>query len=203
MSMDFIEDTAALEALYGAPGEPSLRKVARQMTPAYRKWIMASRFCVLSTVGPEGTDGSPRGDDGPVVQELDPQTLLLPDWRGNNRIDSLRNIVADGRVSLMFMVPGSNTVVRVNGTAKVTLDDDLRARFERKGKQPRSVIVIRIGEIYSQCARAVMRARLWAAGDEGAGLPSMGDILHEMTQGAIDGKAYDQEWPGRAARTMW
>ncbi|MGC9368652.1 MAG: pyridoxamine 5'-phosphate oxidase family protein [Paracoccaceae bacterium] len=201
--MEFIEDIATLEALYGQPGQASLRKVARQMTPAYRKWIMASRFCVLSTVGPEGTDGSPRGDDGPAVQELDPQTLLLPDWRGNNRIDSLRNIVADSRVSLMFMVPGSNTVVRVNGTAGVTLDDDLRARFEHAGKRPRAVIVIRIGEIYSQCARAVMRAGLWTAGDESAELPSMGDILHEMTQGAIDGQAYDEEWPGRAAQTMW
>jgi len=201
--MDFIEDIATLEALYGQPAQPSLRKVARHMTPAYRKWIMTSRFCVLSTVGPEGTDGSPRGDDGPVVQELDPQTLLLPDWRGNNRIDSLRNIVADGRVSLMFMVPGSTTVVRVNGTARVTPDADLRARFEHNGKQPRSVIVIRIGEIYMQCARAVLRAGLWRAGDESADLPSMGDILHEMTQGAIDGKAYDEDWPGRAAKTMW
>ncbi|MEO0866198.1 MAG: pyridoxamine 5'-phosphate oxidase family protein, partial [Pseudomonadota bacterium] len=100
--MKFIEDLATLEALYGAPGQPSLRKVADHLTPLYRKWVMASRFVVLTTVGPDGTDGSPRGDDGPVVMELDPQTLALPDWRGNNRLDSLRNIVADGRVSLMF-----------------------------------------------------------------------------------------------------
>lgn len=200
--MDFITDIATLEALYAAPGQPALRKVARQMTPRYREWITASRFCVLSTVGPEGTDGSPRGDDGPVVQELDPQTLLLPDWRGNNRIDSLRNIVADGRISLMFMVPGSTTVVRVNGTAKVTLHDCLRARFERGGKLPRSVIVIRIGEIYTQCARAVMRAGLWRR-DDSVGLPTPGDVLTEMTEGEIDGRAYDKEWLGRAAKTMW
>ena len=100
-----IRDLDALEALYGKVSEAAMRKVARRMTPLYRRWIMASRFCVLSTVGLEGTDASPRGDDGPVVTELDPGTLLMPDWRGNNRLDSLRNIVSDGRVSLMFVVP--------------------------------------------------------------------------------------------------
>ena len=129
--MQYIDDIAALEALYGTPGQPSLRKVADHLTPLYRTWIMASRFAVLTTVGADGTDGSPRGDDGPVVTELDPHTLAMPDWRGNNRLDSLRNIVSDGRVSLMFMVPGSNTVVRVNGRARLTADADLRARFER------------------------------------------------------------------------
>lgn len=201
--MEFVTDITEIETLYGAPGKPALQKVARQMTPMYRRWIMAARFCVVSTVGDAGTDGSPRGDDGPVVMELDPATLALPDWRGNNRIDSLRNIVSDGRISLMFMVAGSTTVVRVNGSAKLTLDADLRARFARVGKEPRSVIVIRIGEIYTQCARAVMRAGLWTAGDQSAGLPSAGDILTEMTQGAFDGAAYDAEWPGRAAKTLW
>ncbi|MFU1478021.1 pyridoxamine 5'-phosphate oxidase family protein [Roseovarius sp. C7] len=199
---EWVEDIAALEALYGTPGTASLRKVAHQMTPLYRKWIMASRFCVLSTVGPDGTDGSPRGDDGPVVAELDEQTLIMPDWRGNNRMDSLRNIVQDGRVSLMFMVPGSTNVVRVNGQAKVSLDAGLRARFEDRGREPRSVIVIRIGEIYSQCARAVMRAGLWGA-DESAGLPSMGDILAEQTEGEEGGAAYDAAWPERAAKSLW
>ncbi|KAJ56091.1 pyridoxamine 5'-phosphate oxidase [Actibacterium mucosum KCTC 23349] len=201
--MDFLNSLDELEALYGAPGPAATRKVARQMTPLYRKWIMASRFCVLTTVGPEGSDGSPRGDDGPVVVELDPGTLALPDWRGNNRIDSLRNIVRDGRVSLMFMVPGSNNVIRVNGTAKLTADPAMLARFDRDGKQPRTVAVITIAEIYSQCARALMRARTWTSGDESDGLPSVGDLLQEMTQGEIDGKAYDAEWPGRAATSMW
>jgi len=201
--VQFISNPADLAALYGTPAAPSLDKVARQMTPHYRKWIMAARLCVLATVGAEGTDASPRGDDGSVVQELDPQTLLMPDWRGNNRIDSLRNIVADGRVSLMFMVPGSNTVVRVNGTARVTADPDVLARFERQGKLPRSVIVITIGEIYFQCARALMRARTWTSGDESGALPTAGDFLSEMTHGTTDGKAYDQEWTGRAATTMW
>ncbi|MEL7464919.1 MAG: pyridoxamine 5'-phosphate oxidase family protein [Pseudomonadota bacterium] len=201
--MRFVETTEELEALYGTPGEASLVKVARRMTPLYRKWIMASRFCVLTTVGPEGVDGSPRGDDEPVVLELDEGTLALPDWRGNQRLDSLRNIVRDPRVALMFMVPGSNNVMRVNGRARLTADEALRRRFEKNDKTPATVIVIEIGEVYSQCARAVMRAGLWTNADESDGLPSVGDLLVEMTEGRFDGKAYDEEWPGRAAKTMW
>lgn len=201
--MQFIDDITALEALYGTPGAASLRKVARQLTPPYRKWIMASRLCVLSTVGPEGVDGSPRGDDGPVVMELDPGILALPDWRGNNRLDSLRNIVRDPRVALMFMVPGSNNVVRVNGTAHLTADADLRARFEKHGKQPATVIVIEIGEIYTQCARALMRAETWTNGDLSARLPTVGEILAEVSQGEEGGARYDREWGARAEKTMW
>ena len=202
MADHVVADVAALEALYGTPGKASLIKVALQLTPLYRKWIMASRLCIVSTVGPTGTDGSPRGDDGPVVQELDPKTLLLPDWRGNNRIDTLRNIVADGRISLMFIVPGSNNVDRVNGTAVVSVDPDLIGGFDQKGRQPRSVIVVTIAEVYSQCARALMRARIWTADDESAGLPSIGDLLAEQEAG-FDGAEYDAGWAARAADTMW
>ncbi len=201
--MEYINSHDDLEALYGKPGAPSLRKVARRMTPLYRKWIMASRLCVLSTVGPEGTDGTPRGDDGPCVMELDPGTLALPDWRGNNRLDALRNIVRDPRVSLMFFVPGSNNVVRVNGQARITADVGLRARFDRNGKQPATVAVIAIDEIYSQCARALMRSKTWTAGDQSEGLPSMGEILAEQTNGEEGGKPYDDAWGARAAATMW
>lgn len=201
--MQFLKTIEDLEALYGTPGAPSLRKVARRMTPLYRQWIMASKLCMLTTVGPDGTDDSPRGDDGPVVLELDPGTLALPDWRGNNRLDSLRNIIRDGRVSLMFLVPGSNNVVRVNGSARVTADADLRARFDRNGKQPATVTVIVIDEIYSQCARALMRAGTWKGIDESTGLPSIGEILAEQTDGEEGGQAYDQAWGARAEKTMW
>ncbi len=200
--MEYLKDTAALEALYGAPGAPSLRKVVHRLTPLYRKWVMTSRFCVLSTVGPNGTDGSPRGDDGPVVAELDEYTLAMPDWRGNNRLDSLRNIVEDGRVSLMFMVPGSNTIVRLNGDARLTTDPDMRSRFERKGRQPATVIVIKIGEIYTQCARAPMRAGIWSR-DDSEGLPTVGEILAEASNGQEGGAEYDAAWAQRAAKTMW
>ena len=200
---DRVSSIAALEALYGQPRAASLRKVAARMTPLYRRWITASKFCVLSTVGPQGTDGSPRGDEGSVVRELDPGTLALPDWRGNNRLDSLRNIVEDGRVSLMFMVPGSNNVVRVNGQAYLSTNDDLRASFEKNGKHPATVIVIEIAEIYTQCARALMRSGLWREEDHSAELSSVGDILAEMTDGEEGGATYDEAWRARAARTMW
>jgi len=198
-----VEDIVALEALYGTPGAPALRKVADHLTPLYRKWIMSSRLCVVSTVGPDGTDGSPRGDDGPVAQELDPKTLAMPDWRGNNRLDTLRNIVLDGRISLMFIVRGSTNVIRVNGTALLTEDAALRAGFEKNGRLPATVIVITISEVYTQCARALMRAGIWAGEYDSDGLPTVGEILAEMTAGAEGGAPYDAAWGARAAETMW
>jgi hypothetical protein len=201
--MDWIETLDDLHAIYGTPGLASTVKVTPVLTPAYRAHIERARFCVLSTVGPEGTDGSPRGDEGPVVTVLDDRTLALPDWRGNERVDSLRNILRDGRVSLMFLVPGSNTAMRVNGTARLTADAALRARFRRDGKDPRTVIVIAVAEVYSQCARALIRSALWTGGDQSAGLPTVGDMLKEITEGGIDGTTYDAEWPARAAKTMW
>lgn len=201
--MRHLDDLRELEALYGQPGAPALRKVADRLTPLYRKWIMSSKLCVLSTIGPGGTDGSPRGDDGPVVMELDAHRLAMPDWRGNNRLDSLRNIVADGRLSCLFLVPGSNNVVRVNGRGFVTDDADLRARFDKGGRQPATVIVIEIAEIYTQCARALMRAGAWAGVDESTSLPSVGEILAEMTSGEEGGAPYDGAWGARAAKTMW
>jgi len=200
--VEYIHDIKTLESLYGEPGAASLRKVATRLTPLYRKWIMASRYCIVSTVGPEGTDGSPRGDDGPVVLELDAQTLAMPDWRGNNRLDTLRNIVSDGRISLLFLVPGSTTVVRVNGQARVTADAQMRAMFNRHGKQPATVIVIKIGEVYAQCARATMRSGLWER-DDSKGLPTMGQILSEQTRGEEGGSDYDAVWMDRAIKTLW
>jgi PPOX class probable FMN-dependent enzyme len=200
--MHYVENIDELEGLYGDPGAVSLRKVTPVLTPLYRDWIMRSRLCVVSTVGDAGTDGSPRGDDGPVVLELDPSTLALPDWRGNNRLDTLRNIVSDGRVSLMFFVPGSNNVMRVNGTAKLTTDAALRGRFEKKGRLPATVIVVSILEVYSQCARALLRAGVWGV-DESDGLPTIGEIMAEITDGEEGGAPYDEAWAARAAKTMW
>lgn len=201
--MQAITSLDELHTHYGTPGQASTVKVTPALTPAYRAFIERARFCVLTTVGPEGTDGSPRGDDSPVVRILDARTLAMPDWKGNDRIDSLRNIVRDGRVSLMFLIPGSNNAMRINGTAIVTADPALRASFEHKGAQPRSVIVVSVAEVYSQCARALIRSALWTGGDQSAGLPTVGDMLREITQGGIDGAAYDAAWPERAAKTMW
>jgi len=200
--MKYIEKLDDLLGLYGQPGGASLQKVSHILTPLYAKWIAASKFCVLTTTGPEGTDGSPRGDVGPVVQISDAQTLLMPDWRGNNRLDSLRNIVEDGRVSLMFMVTGSNEVVRVNGQAKLTTDTQLRAGFERKGTRPETVIVIKIAEVYIQCSRALLRSGLWD-GSETQDLPTMGEIIAEASDGQAGGQEFDRSWPERAVKMLW
>ncbi|MCC5958310.1 MAG: pyridoxamine 5'-phosphate oxidase family protein [Rhodobacteraceae bacterium] len=192
-----------MHAHYGQPAEASQIKVTQFMTPAYRAHIGCARFCVLATIGPEGTDCSPRGDEGPVVTIHDDRTLLLPDWKGNERIDSLRNIVRDDRVSLLFLIAGSNVAMRVNGRAKVTADPEIAQRFERQARSPRSVIVIRIEQVYSQCARALIRSGLWTDHHDTTSLPTVGDMLNEITSGEFDGARYDAEWPDRAARTMW
>ncbi len=201
--MDWIRDLDALHALYGTPKTPAVAKVTPQLTPAYAAFIHGSRFCILTTVGPEGTDGSPRGDEGPVATALDAQTLAIPDWKGNERIDSLRNIVRDGRVSLIFLIAGSTTAVRVNGTARLTDDAALRARFARGETLPRTVIVIRIAEVYSQCARALQRSALWTSGDQSSGLPSAGQMLQDATDGHISGADYDAERATRAHLGWW
>ncbi len=199
--MQTIDDIATLEALYGTPSERSLIKVTPVITPAYRRWIEASRFCILTTVGPEGTDATPRGDDGPVVRIVDDRTLWLPDWRGNNRLDALRNIVRDNRVSLMFMVPGNTTVVRINGRAVVTADDAVTGSFTQNGKHPKTVAVIRSDEIYFQCAKALMRSKLWSS-DPVTNLPSAGDFLKEQ-EASFDAEGYDAGYEAYAKSRMW
>lgn len=192
----------ALEALYPAAVPAALTKVAKHLTPLYRRWIEGARFCVLSTVGPEGVHGSPRGDDGPVVAVADARTLLMPDWRGNNRLDCLRDIVQDGRVALLFMVPGTNTTVRVNGTAHLTTDAGLRARFAKGERQPATVIVVTVSEVYTQCAKALMRSDLWNRNDA-KGLPTVGEILSDMSNGALGGADYDAGYADYAKPRMW
>lgn len=200
--MRVIDSLEQLEALYDAPVASSLVKVSDHLTPLYRRWIEGSRFCVLSTVGPEGVHGSPRGDDGPVVRVEDERTLLLPDWRGNNRLDCLRDIVSDGRVALLFMVPGSNTTVRVNGRAVLSDAPELCARFAQRGKHPTTVIVITVAEVYTQCAKALMRSGLWGR-DDATGLPTVGEILADMSNGEHGGAEYDANYAEYAKPRMW
>lgn len=175
-----IPDTAALEALYDEAPRAARDKVMSQITPTYRRWLEQARFLVLATVGPEGCDASPRGDRNAVVRIADERTLLLPDWKGNNRLDSLRNIICDGRVSLMFMVPGCNIVVRVNGTAVVTADAPFVRQFGSQRKLPRTVVVVSVGEIYFQCPNSLVRSRLWTSADESGCVPTASDFLSEL-----------------------
>jgi PPOX class probable FMN-dependent enzyme len=204
--MTDITTIAALEALYDGPLTPAtVVKDSPVVTAHYRALIEASPFVALATAGPEGLDCSPRGDRGAVVTVLDPKTLALPDRRGNNRIESLRNIVRDPRVALLFLIPGSGTTFRVNGRARISVAPDLLARFAVDGTEPRSVILISIETCYFQCARAVVRSDLWNPERhvKPGALPSPGDILAAMTNGEVGGRPYDDAWPARAAASLW
>jgi PPOX class probable FMN-dependent enzyme len=194
-----------LEALYGAPGEASLLKVSDMLTSDYQVLVEASPFFALATAGPEGLDCSPRGELGGAFRILDEKTLAIPDRRGNNRIDSLRNIVRDNRVALLFLIPGSNTTIRMNGRAIVTVDADLLASLARDGKSPRSAIVVTVNEVYTQCGRAVLRADVWNPDHhvDPKSIPTAGDVLKAQANGNFDGETYDREWAGRAEKTMW
>jgi PPOX class probable FMN-dependent enzyme len=194
-----------LVALYGPVGEASTAKVAHRVTPQYRAMIAASPFAVLATCGPEGLDCSPRGDRPGFLRVQDDRTLMLPDRRGNNRIDSLLNVVRDPRVALLLLIPGSGSTLRVNGCGYLDADPALLASFAVEGKAPRSVLMIEVGEIYFQCARAVVRSRLWdpAAQVDPKTLPTPGDILAAMSNDRVGGAEYDRAWGERARQTMW
>ena len=203
--MKKIQTIEELETLYGTPNAASTIKELSHLTPDYRALMQASPFAALATSGPNGLDCSPRGDLGQVVHIENDTTLIMPDRRGNNRIDSLRNIVQDPRVALLFLIPGSGTTLRVNGRAHLCVDPDQLSRFEIEGKRPRSLIVIEIEAIYFQCARAIHRAKLWdlAAQPDLTSLPTPGTVLANLSNGTVGGKEYDDRWPERARDTMW
>lgn len=203
--MTILTSVAELEELYGRPGETSLVKELDRLIPEYEALIAASPFVALATAGPEGLDCSPRGDLPGFVRVRDERTLLMPDRRGNNRADSLKNVLRDDRVGLLFMIPGSGTTLRVNGRATISVDADLCASFAIEGKSARSVLVVAIEAVYFQCARAIVRSELWNPERhvDPKSLPTPGDILEKTSRRSIDGSAYDAEWPSRAKATMW
>jgi uncharacterized protein len=203
--MSVIATIEQLEAIYGFPNDASTIKVADRVTSPYRILIEKSPFAVLATSGPEGLDCSPRGDLPGFVRIHDEKTLMMPDRRGNNRCDSLRNIVRDPRVALCFLIPGSGSTLRVNGRAQVSADPALCQSFKMDGKAPRTVVVMTVDEIYFQCARAIVRSDLWNPDKwvDPSTLPTPGQILSEMSDNTVGGEKYDREWPERARQTMW
>ena len=203
--MSVVATIEQLEAIYGQPGETSTVKVANRITPPYRALIDKSPFAALATAGPEGLDCSPRGDLPGFVRVADEKTLMMPDRRGNNRVNSLRNIVRDPRVALLFLIPGSGSTLRVNGRAQVSADADLLASFRMDGKAPRTVIVMTVEEVYFQCARAIVRSDLWnpAKRVDPKTLPTPGQILADMSENRVGGETYDKEWPERAQQSLW
>jgi PPOX class probable FMN-dependent enzyme len=206
--MSIITTIDELEAIYGTLNDASEASIVKEIpyiNAHYRAFIQASPFVSLATSGPEGLDCSPRGDAAGFVRIHDERTLMLPDRRGNNRIDSLRNIVRDPRVGLLFLIPGSGNTLRVNGTAKLSVDPDLLASFEMEGKAPRTVAVVTVETVYFQCARAIIRSDLWnpAKHIDPKSLPTPGQILAGLSENKVGGEAYDREWPERARKSMW
>jgi len=203
--MNRITSETELEVIYDQPVPTSILKEVDHITDDYRKLIEASPFAVLATSGPEGLDCSPRGDPRGFVRVADPKTLMVPDRRGNNRIDSLRNIVRDPRVALLFLIPGIGTTMRVNGRAHLSIDPELCASFAMEGKNPKCVVVTTVERAYTQCQKAIVRSRLWDSEMHVAKseLPTVGEMMERLSNGEFDGKAYDAEYPERMKRTIY
>ena len=202
----FVTDEATLAALYGVSSAGAIAKEIDTIHPHYRAMIEASPFMVLATSGPEGLDASPRGDPaGSFVHVLDDKTLLIPDRRGNNRIDSLRNIVRDDRVALLFLIPGVGETLRVNGRARISVAPELIERFRHQDTLPRSVIVVHAERVYFQCPKALVRSELWNPDKHISrkALPSTGTILADITAGKVGGEQYDREYPERLRTTIY
>lgn len=191
--------------MYGAPNPRSLLKEIDHLNEDYRAFVEASPFIVLSSVGAAGTDASPKGDAPGFVRILNERLLAIPDRPGNNRIDNLRNIVEDGRVSVLFIVPGVGETLRVNGTATITADPEWLASFAVQGKPPRSVILVQVQTVYFHCSKALVRSKLWERGAQEAkpAVPTAGKILQHISGGAFDGDAYDRELPERLKATLY
>jgi PPOX class probable FMN-dependent enzyme len=200
-----IRDEAALTALYGEPPAGAIAKEIDYIHPHYRAMIEASPFLAIASVGPEGLDVTPRGDPAGFVHVIDDKTLLIPDRRGNNRVDTLRNIIRDDRVALLFLIPGVGETLRVNGRAAISVAPELIERFPYRGTLPRSVLVVRAETVYFQCPKALIRSELWNPEKHIARkeLPSTGRILADVTAGMFDGEAYDAAYPERLRQTIY
>lgn len=194
-----------LDTLYGAPVQGSIDKEIDYISPHYRAFIEKSPFVVVATSGPEGLDSSPRGDPPGFVRVVDEKTVMFPDRRGNGRIDTLRNLVRDSRITLLFLIPGVGETIRINGRADIVTDPDLCATFTIRDKVPTSVLVVTVDRIYFQCPKALVRSALWKMETQIArsDLPSTGKILEALTKGSVDGDAYDSNYPERLKKTIY
>jgi len=201
-----IETMDQLEALYDTP-VPAAAKASDldHLIPPYVRFIEASPFFLLATSGPDGLDCSARGDPPGFVRVENERTILFPDRRGNNKIDSLRNIIRDPRVSLLFLIPGTGIILRVNGRAQVSIDDALLASFAVGSALPKSVLIVTVEAAFMQCARAIMRSKVWDAAAHTApkDIPSMGDVLAYVTHGKEGGKTFDEAAPARMKQSLW
>ena len=194
-----------LASLFGTAGEGSIAKETSVLHPVYQEWIKASPFAVLATVGRAGLDVSPRGDPAPLVRIVNETTILLPERRGNNRVDGLRNILQDPRVALIFFIPGIRESIRVNGKASITVDPTILQSFAVNGALPKCVLEIAVDTVFFHCGRALLRSGLWELVNhrQAKDVPSAGAILSALTGAGIDGVAYDRELPVRQLNSLY
>jgi uncharacterized protein len=203
--MSTIRTLDELEALYDVAVPTSIIKEIDHLTELHAAYIEASPFVVVATSGRSGMDCSPRGDPAGFIRVLDERTLLIPDRRGNNRLDTLRNLIEDPRIGLLFLVPGIGVTLRVNGTAELSTDPELRQSFAMGDKVPAVVIIVSTTSVYTQCPKALIRSHLWdpSRHRQASELPSMGDIMELITAGAFDGTAHDEAYPERVRQTIY
>ena len=198
-----VTSEAELEALYGLPAGAAVIKEIGHISDHYRAFVEASPFVIVATSGPDGLDCTPRGDPAGFVRVVDRQTVMLPDRRGNNRLDTLRNLVRDPRIALLFLIPGEGRTLRINGRAVIDTDPALCASFTMEGKAPRSVIVVTAERVYTQCPKALIRSKLWnPAAHADPGLPSTGTMMQAL-QADFDAEAYEREYPQRLKETIY
>lgn len=200
-----ITTLAQLQALYGEPVPAAITKELESLSSGYRAFIEKAPFVVIATSGPEGLDCSPRGDPPGFVRVVDAKTLMLPDRRGNNRVDALRNLIDDPRISLLFLIPGVGETLRVNGRAEIVVDEELNNSFAIQGKQPRCVLVIHVEKVYFQCPKALVRSKLWSAEAQidRKDLPSPGELLEEICASDFNAIEFDAVYPDRVKQTMY
>ncbi|MDQ0314959.1 pyridoxamine 5'-phosphate oxidase family protein [Amorphus orientalis] len=195
-----------LDALYGAPGTAAVRKEVPALTPGYRALIEASPFVALATSAREGgLDCSPRGDPAGFVHIADDRTLMLPDRPGNRRVDSMRNILSDPRIALLFLIPGQGETLRVNGRAEISTDPEHLALFDIKGKLPISVLLVHIETVYFQCSKAIIRSKIWDPETHmpRGTLPTAGKLLEETIQAETSAADYDLWVQERINQTLY
>ena len=182
--MELIDDLADLRALYGAPMEIAVKKSLPKLDPHCQNFIRLSPFLLISTQGPDGADVSPRGDAAGFVAMPDAQTLLIPDRPGNNRIDTLENILHNPVVGVIFLVPGLREALRINGRATVVTGPEMAA-LAHDGKTPKAAIRVTIQEAFFHCAKAIIRARLWdpATVLPKSAFPPLGRVIADQIAG--------------------
>ncbi len=192
MAKEIIKSLSELQSHYGPPGDLAVDKEMTALDEHCRRFIEISPFIVIATAAADGSaDASPRGDAPGFVQILDDKHLLIPDRAGNNRLDSLKNLVENPNIGLLFFVPGMNETLRLNGTALLTTDPELLAPMTVNRKTPHTALLVTVDQVFLQCAKALIRSKLWAAKSQinRKSFPSLGKILSDQVDGISQSEA--------------